>query len=165
MKSVRAAGLGLLFVLLFAIGAFAATQVTDAWSSARRVSSTAAPTTYRTVASGALDSIVTTTAIDPQSVYMGDTTLVVYLRTTNNAATGTVEVWLYGASSAFIGVSDVQNFVATTRTDGAGNFYPVRPLYFPLNGATSYDVRVSALSAGSVSLVAHSIGQGSIAAE
>lgn len=155
----------LLLLLACASMALAATQVTDTWTTARTLSSSAAPAVYRTVTSGAADSIVTTVAIDPQSVFMGDTTLVVYSRHTVSGGTAQIEVWLYGASSAYIGVADVQTATSTARTDGAGAFYPTRPLYFPLNGATRYDVRVTNVSAGDVSIIAHSIGQGSIAAE
>lgn len=150
--------------LLCAVVAVAATQITDTYSTARLRTSSAAPVPYRTVTSGAPDSIVTSVAIDPQAVFMGDTTLVVYTRHSTGGTTAQVEVWLYGQAAGFIGIADVQTATSTAHSDGT-DFFPIRPLYFPLNGATTYDVRVTNVSAGDVDVLAHSIGQGSIAAD
>lgn len=154
------------FLFMFvAAAAWAGTATNDQWVTARKRSSTAAPSYYRTAVAGA-DSTVTTVPINLQSVFGGDTTLVVSLGFTNNAAVATVECWVYGASSTFLYVADVQTQTATARSDLAGTtFYAVRPTYFPLNGATSYDVRITSLSAGTVSVMAYTIGSASIAAE
>lgn len=125
-----------------------------------------APTFYRTALSGSDSVTYSSTPVDPQPVN-GDPVLVVVPRHSAGSATAQIEVGLYheaGNVYSFLGVADVQTSTSTTRTDGTG-YYPNAPLYFSLGAAKAYDVRVTAVSAGTVSLKAWTMGAASKAAE
>ena len=157
----------------------AATATTDATPSARRASDRAAPTFYRTVTTGAVDTTTySAVPIAPQQVRPGgvsgtglrDSFVAVQTRHTISGATAQVEVGLYSLVStgpnvySFMGIADVQTVSSTARDDGTG-FYPLRKAYFPLDGADFYDVRVTAISSGDVDLKAWTVGPATAAAE
>lgn len=98
-----------------------------------------------------------------------DSLLKVIVRHSTNGQTARVEVGLWskkaGAGYQLLDVADVQTSTATNRTYGA-LFLPERPLYFPLAGATHYEVRITDVSgAGTVDFAAHTMGAVAKAAE
>lgn len=159
-------GLALCALLLVA-GAVYAQSVHDVYKTAKSPSNNGAPGFYRTAVDGTDSKTYSTTPIDPQAVSGGDTFLVVTPRHSAGSTTMQVEVGLYfesGGTYSFMTVAGVQTSTSTERTDGTG-YFATAPLYFPLNGAKFYDVRVTAASAGTCALKAWSCGAGSMAAE
>lgn len=155
-------------LLVLVLGVVAAAAVYQE-NYARVVSPTGntAPTFYRTALSGGDSTTFTATPVNPQPCN-GDTTIVVVPRHTASGGTATLVVGLYYWDAAngysFMGVADVQTSTSTQYYDSTG-YYPVAPLYYTTAGATYYDVRNTAVSAGTVSLKAWTIGAASKAAE
>lgn len=161
----RTALLALVPLLLIA-GAALASSVHDVYKSVTTASRSAVGF-YRTALDGTDSRTYSATPIDAQAVLGGDTTLVVVPRLGAASRTVTVEVGLYqrvGDTYTFLAVADSQTATSTASTDGTG-YFAARPLYFPLNGAQYYDVRVTAVSAGTADLKAWTIGAASAAAE
>lgn len=164
---------GALLAVVLTSAALASLVFEGERSSRRRGSTGArindAPTLYRTGLSGS-DSATATTPIDPQTVWDGDPALIVSPRFTSASATATVAVWRYhyaGGTYTLLDVADVQTATAhgTIRAGAAGDYLVANPLVFATAGADVYDVRVLAVSAGTVSLVARTIGGGAGVAE
>lgn len=167
MHTIRnRAGLLAVALLLAVAGVALAEVVQENYKPVRQHTSRGAPGFYRTALDGSDSETYSATPVDPQPVG-GDTTLVVVTRHTVGS-TAQVEVGLYttvsGGTYSFMGVADVQTASASQKTDGTG-WLPVRPLYFPLNGAQAYDVRVTDVSSGTVDVKAWTIGAASAAAE
>lgn len=152
-------------VLLLASAALAS-SVHDVFKSVTTPNRTAVGF-YREDLDGSDSRTYSATPIDAQAVNGGDTTLVVVPRLGAPSRTCTVEVGLYqriGDTYTFLCVADSQTATSTDSTDGTG-YFAARPLYFALNGAHYYDVRVTAVSAGTADLKAWTIGAASTAAE
>lgn len=157
-------------LLCLAAVAWAQTATVDVTAPAKTASTRVSPTFYRTVVSGAADSTTwTATPISPQQVGPGngatgarDGYVVVQPRHTSSPTTAQIEVGRYSQVSAgvyaFQGIADVQTSTSATDYDGTG-YYPTRPLYFDLAGCDYYDVRVTNVSSGSVSIKSWTIGQ------
>lgn len=130
---------------------------------------TTAPGLYRTGLAGA-DSDTATAPISPQRVWDGDTAILVSPRFTSAGATATVSVWRYHYTSAtytLLDVAAVQTATASSllRAGAAGDYLTLDPLVFVAGGADFYDVRVHDVSAGTVSLMARTLGGGAGVAE
>lgn len=142
------------------------TAVHDVYRSAHRESDNGPPALFATGLSA--DARTYSAPLRPQPVKGGDTTLVVVPRMGASGRTATVEVGLYHRAAdgtyTFLCPAGAQVATATPATDGTG-FYPAEPLLFPLMGATHYDVRVVASSAGTVDVRAWTAGAVSAAAE
>lgn len=127
---------------------------------------------HRSVVDGAEDSKTSTTPIDPQPTG-GDTQVVVAPRFTVEGASCQCELWLYqkiGDTYTFMGIADVQTATAgdgtmARRAGGAGDYLPLRPLYFDTAGADAYDPRYPAVSSGTVNSWAWTNGAQSKAAQ
>lgn len=158
-------GLVALLVLVFGGVALAATAFSDSYQTARQRSDNGAPTWYRTALTGS-DSTSSTTAISAQSVSGGDTFLKVNVRGTAPGATACVLVLTAGpGSTTYDTVAGVQTATFTTAFSGSSKYQPYAPLYFSLDGAASYDVRVIAVSSGTADLKAMTVGAASFSAE
>lgn len=168
MTQIRPRTALLALVPLLLIAGFALAQsVHDVYKSVT-TANRSAPSFYRADLDGSdSETYSSSPGDDVQPVKGGDTTLVVVPRHSASTSTAQIEVGLYsnlGGSYSFLCVADVQTSTSAAKTDGTG-YYPLRPLYFPLNGAQAYVVRCTDVSTGTVSLKAWTIGAASAAAE
>ena len=157
LPTKRAAGLLGSLLVLGACAALAAPEETY-----RLVPGT--PAVYRSGLTGA-DSLVTTPPVAGRATD-GDPTLVVSPRFSAASATCCVEVLLYGADGTTqMGVAAVLTATGSgLRRNGAAGYYLTeQPLLFDTMGAPMVDVRLRAVSSGTVDLWVWKVGARSVA--
>lgn len=161
----RAATLAPLFLVLLAGLAVAGTVVHDSVTAAKRAAG-GAQTWFATGLTGNHSS-TSATAVDRQFISGGDTYLRVKVRGSSGsgAATACIMVLAAGTDGVLDSIAGVQTVTLSAFSIGGNGYQPLAPIYFDLSSETSYDVRVIAVSAGTVDLEANTCGAASIAAE